>query len=1021
MNTEASKNRWPYTEESAGSFLSKRWGFVLAALTFAAWCAVITYRAFDLPQYYSEPIVGNIAWTLSNKFHDYAALFSLIGGFLAFFVLVSLFAVRLTKQVGFGAEARLHDFLVLLSAPVGVWLASLLTTKSVSLWLLGLAGLLLVVALFFGFLALLRPKGFWNDDSAQFFRILEKAVLALFVVGFAVASVGMLASRLGPLLHLAEVRGPSVYRGAILGLSLGGLVISGLMLVRGTAAALEASLDKLILRCQLVYPFFFLILIPVPWRVHGALQFGYHVSAAGFGFIGLCTATTLVAVVRKSRMMQFGSPQGAFKLVSIPAATGVILFLKVFPVGLPEVIPDDYHFGELMVPWWSWAQQHLIPFWDYSPARGLMNYLPGVVTAWFFDGTAASFRAVAPFLYVVILAVVLPVLSATIGTGPAILALLFAPYINWISEIDIVVTAFVCLLAGGFLHWRPTTWLASSYCAAIAILLYAPGQGALAIISVSPLAVVMLYRAWRDERVRAIKALLIVAVITLLVGVATPAGKMLFGAVRYGAEQSGINSIAHGISWNASFGKADANPWLFEIARSSWLIVAMLAGSLIFKEFTLKSAESRGRVFAYALPIFALTVLFVIRAAGRIDESAATRLGFASIWALALLLPILIFVVMRPRKEGVAIFLWASAAGLIFPYFGGVANNYSWAFEPVSDPSTVAGYVDGRAVGLPEAGAGVMEPGHLNRLLKTRRVLDALLDPQETYLDLTGRHATYFYFNRRPPIETGSVYNLVAEKQQVRAIASLRRQSPPVVLISADNILHDGGPASLRANLLYRFILLDLGYKVVKTDNLVWLVRSDRVERLPKDMETSVSSLNDDATNPVHDVFRVPNMGNIPASWGRSAASLEARMQKVRSLPDSASPVLASVAREASGVYRVTGDDPHITFDISAWKLAGRDAGILAFDFECEAAGSAPVLEIYWATDVNAESELTVTRFDGKDGRLLVPMDAAPAWLLARELRRIRFDVRASDSCRMFRIGNIAFLQRHGAEEQSRR
>ncbi|CAG9177798.1 hypothetical protein CURE108131_05475 [Cupriavidus respiraculi] len=1020
MKSLLSRGPWPYTDESAGAFLCRRASLLLASLVIAAWCAYGAYQRMDRPQAYSELIVGNIAWSLSNKYHDYAALFAFVFGTLASFVLLCALSARVARQIGSLAEARFQDFLAMTAAPAGLWLAGLLTTRDTDLRNLAVAGALAGMAAVFAFVLQMRGHAFWQQDEARFARILQKSVLALAVIGFGVAAVGLLVSRGGLVFPFPEVRADRVYFLAVRAMVVGAIAVIALVLTSRTAAALESRLDTLILGSQVVYPAYFMMLIPVPWRVAGKLVLGYPLSTAGFAFIGICVLLTLAAVLARFRTVRRAAvPMAPSGLLVLPAAIGVLLFLKTFPVGVASISPDDYHFGEMVAPWWSLAQHHLIPFWDYSPARGLMNYLPGLTATLFFDGTAATYDAAAPFLYVAVLAVAMPAVAATIGRGPAILALFLAPYINWISEIDIVVTAFLCVLCTGYLRWTAVRWLATAWCAALALLLYAPGQGALAIVSVTPLALAMLYRAFRDDRTALIRMLVALLAVTALLAWLTPFGHMLLGAIRYGTEQSGVNSIAHGVNWSATFGKSDANPWLYEVARCSWLLVAMLAGVLLLRQIMLKSTDGRAAAFAFLVPIFILMVVFVIRAAGRIDPSAATRLGIASVWGLALLLPILIFAVMRPRAPGVAVLLWVSAAGLIVPYFGGWDRHYLRAFEPLNGPAGLPGYVEGRSVGLPELGNGVADGGHLDRLIRIRQTLDRVLEPHETYLDMTGRHATYFYFNRRPPIETGSVYNLVTERQQLRAIASLRHERPPVVLISADNIVHDGGPASLRANLLYRFLMLETGYKVVTFRNLVWLMRPDRVVRLAPEWHAEISELSDAPSNPVNAVFRVPNLQWIPASWGRSAATLEPRMRTVQRLPADATAIYTDVVREPDGAYRVTGADPHITFDISSWGLAGRQAGIVGFDFSCEAAGPPPVIEFYWATDRTDESEGTVLRFNGRSGRILVPVDSAPAWLLAKQIRRIRFDVGSPESCRSFRVDNIRLNQRPGIDDKT--
>jgi hypothetical protein len=296
-------------------------------------------------------------------------------------------------------------------------------------------------------------------------------------------------------------------------------------------------------------------------------------------------------------------------------------------------------------------------------------------------------------------------------------------------------------------------------------------------------------------------------------------------------------------------------------------------------------------------------------------------------------------------------------------------------------------------------------------------LLDRVLDPHETYLDLTNRHAHYFYVERRPPIETGAFYNLVTEAQQVRAVAALRRVPPPAVLVAADNTTLDGGPVGLRSHLLYRHVLQMPGFKVVATGGQVWLIREDRLSRLDGMGPTVIAEVDDAPSNPLHQVFRAPELHSIPASWGRSAASLERDMRLVETLPPSA-PTLAQTVGDGQAL--ATGNDPHVRFDVSTWNLDGRDGGILSFDFACGPSGPPPVLEIRWASARNEESELTAVRFDGREGHLMVPLDVAPAWMLAKGIRSIRVVVIGGRSCRTLRIENVKLFQRHGIDRGHR-
>jgi hypothetical protein len=319
-------------------------------------------------------------------------------------------------------------------------------------------------------------------------------------------------------------------------------------------------------------------------------------------------------------------------------------------------------------------------------------------------------------------------------------------------------------------------------------------------------------------------------------------------------------------------------------------------------------------------------------------------------------------------------------------------------------------------VGIPALGTGVMDPAHVGRLSETRRLLDDVLDPGETYLDLTNRHAQYFYFDRRPPIESGAIYNLVAEGQQLRAIAALRRDRPPAVLVSSDNILHDGGPAGLRAPLVYRDALLAPGYAQVVTPRQLWLLRVDRLARLPADGKFRVLDVDGSPSGPLNAVLRPPPLRGIPAAWGRSANRLEAAMALVGGPAGARPSVVESAVPQGRGRYRVDGRAPAVVLDVAAWNVDGRDGGILSFEFDCERTGALPSMEIRWASAGQDCSEEASVQLEGHEGRLMVPLDASPAWLLARKIRVIRIGLVDGRACRTFRIDDVKLLQRHGAE-----
>ena len=1007
-----------FTDDGQNIFSFQRWGYFLVSIILASFFANITYLVFDFPQQYSELIVGSVSWSYANKFHDYAVLFSFVGTFFIAILLLSRLSSALIRKLGCKSENDFHEFLILLCTPAGLWFTDLLTTKNNSLLLIELSALFIVVALIFVYLLISRSENFWIGDSLEIYRIFQLIFLVVIIAGFAVVAIGVGLNRISGLFNYKHflVNSKLIYNWAAITL-LVATTISAIYIKKCQALkTLEHHLKNAILLLQLTLPLFFLVLLPAPWLEGNALIIGYSLSPIAWALIVSCVLAAYIDLFKciKASKAIIDKP---LAYVSWICALGIILFLKTIPVGVPSISPDDYHFGEMLTPWWSWARHNMIPFWDYAPARGLINYFPGAVASFFLNGTVASFSAVWPFLYLLILLIAFPVFTKSMGKGPTIIALLLAPYVNGLSEIDILVTAFICVLCQQYSIKRPHVWIGYYITLSLTILLYAPGQGALAIMAVSPLACFMLYRLLLEQGVRQIIPLLILLMAILLMSIFSPLGKMIFGAIRYGVEQSSVNSIANGVSWSESFAKAESNPWLFEIMRASWILVALWAGAIIIKTYQEGLASVKSVQFIYSVPIFIITILFIIRAAGRIDIGPS-RLGLASIWSLSLLLPLLLFSIKNGKHNGKSIFLWVSIAGLVYSYFGGSFENNPYKFyadriNPIIVSDTTLKSLNDADARFASIGRAITDPIHLESLEEIRKVLDKVLSSEETYLDLTGRGAHYFYLSRRQPIESGAIYNLVTEAQQLRAIRSLNTLRPPAILIEANNIYHDGGSASLRAYLLYRYLLLNLDYRVVQIGKYIWLIREDRINNLAELEVKSISLVNDSPDNLINNIFRVADLRLIPASWGRSFSSLSQTFHLINNITDSKLVTINSITRTGNGSFQPSGEDPFLRFDIQGLHIDGEDAGLLSFDFKCEINGSDPIIEVYWANEMFRENELMVSRFLGKDGVLIVPLDATPAWLLARKLKSIRIDIADKNSCKTFTINNIQLLQRN--------
>lgn len=1009
--------------DTSGVLIPRYWGFFFAAFVLAAAVAEQVYRRLNLPQRYAELIVGSITWSYENKFHDYAVLYAVIGAFLIAVTAIAWLAVRLSKCAGRAGVDRLHEFVLVLCLPAVLWSATLLTTKSASLELLRLSQLLLVVGLGLAAALISRGPEFWSGARDRLFSTLHHAFLFIVFAALGVAALGVAGNRVGAQFHLQRWMGASL-TAACMVLAACAALAACLVLSRRAPSpeGLLVAVRRLAMGTQCLLPLFLLCLVPPAWITPevGALEAGYPLSAlAKLLIVGSIAVAYVELYVRTRRCARSPAESASpLQLLTIGSAVGLLLFLKTTPLGLPHLLPDDYHFGERLVPWWSWFTMGLVPFWDYAPARGLVNYLPGFLGSALFGGAPASFSAAYPVIYAALAAIAIPVLRPLLGMGGVMVALLLGPLAHpeQIGEIDLGVSIFLFAFCGGWLHWRRDRWLAGLAAAAVLLLLFAPGQGALALLACAPLAFAALWSLYQADRRRLGLLLLgIGGVLALLFGL-TPLGKMFYGALRYGAEQSQINSVAHGIQWRMSFGAEGLNPWAFELMRASFVLVAMWAGVLVFKAAFMADAADRRRILAYAVPVLLVTSLFVIRAAGRIDPGGS-RLAIASVWALSLLLPMLIFVAQRPRA--VHFVIWVGIMGPLMPYVGSLAAaGYAGNFNP-PDASTLLRTPNAASIENGRLGSAIADPAHLNRIAAVRNVLDQVLDPRETYLDLSGRHAMYYYVERKPAVESASPYNLVGEKQQLRAIEAFRAAPPPAILLSADNIVHDGGPSSLRSNLLYREVVLSKGYKLVSVDKQVWLIRPDRVDRLTAGA-VAVDLDSPAAVSALDPIFHLQNLESLPASWGRSAKTLEKGLAPVLRIASDVPSSMNAVRALGDGRYAITGEDPHVRFDVSGSQLSGRQAGLLSFEFSCESPDAAPMVGVYWSTSGQPEGAATFMTFRGRQGRLIVPVDSAPSWLLAGRINTVRLDVDGiTTGCETFAIRHVELLARRATMKVS--
>jgi hypothetical protein len=969
-----------------------RWGFVVSSIGPGISLASLGYRFWSGPQEYTQFIAGALAWMGGSKPQDFALLLCLVAGYLASLTAWLLIAERLARVQGAQAVGDLHSLSIYLSLPLALWIGPLLFTRDRSLPLVHIASVLVAAGVLYASAAASRRR------PATRHAVLDTVGGSIVVLLFSGASglaIGVAAAKLGVLWGIVpSARHAQFGRWASVVAIAAGAVVLAVLWWRsgrgGTWPQIEAALSV----AQAGIPLFFLFILPTPWV--DATGASYPPQMHWLVWIGISALVLLtLADIVKRRERLTGD---LWRRVSPFCLVALLIFLKVPPTAASIPI-DDYHFGEFVTPWWSWWWKGMVPFWDFAPARGLINYLSGLLSSGFFDGTAAAILLALPLQFAVVTLVAFPPIARMTGAFAAFVGLLFLPPAHTLSEAELLLAAAICLLAWGYTRWRPTAWLLVWVVLGVLGVLIAAGQGGLLVLATMPVGASAAWRAWRTERIVLYRAWAGAAVVMAALALASPLRWMVIGAIRYGVEQSSVNDIAHGVPWAASGGIPLANPLTWEAARASWIVVALVCGALLLAAWRHDGPHRRAAV-PLVVPVFLLAVLYIVRAAGRIDPDGITRLGYTSLWMVGILLPAVLATASGNRRRPGVVFTVLAICGLLLPQTQ--MRDVTDVLTRAAEVSPAPPALDARAPAQPHnIGHAHIDPAHLNRLQAINRQLSLLLDPGETYLDLTNRNAQYFYLDRMPPIETAAVYNLVDERQQLRAVASLRARQPPVVLADADSIRHDGGSVAFRSHLLYRYVVKH--YVPISTDGLVLMVLPSRLGRVP--LEVRMQPLNPAfRSRLLARVFRQDGLALLPVSWGRSRRTLDSQLREVRRLDGAAN---ASEASRNGNWYTATGQDPSVTIALTPTLASGAEAGMLSLDFTCEG-NAAAVMVITWT---DAGGMAGPVQLNARDGHMIVPLDASPRWLLAEQISSIRLSLRAT-TCTRFTIENVTLSQR---------
>jgi hypothetical protein len=644
-----------------------------------------------------------------------------------------------------------------------------------------------------------------------------------------------------------------------------------------------------------------------------------------------------------------------------------------------------------------------------EPARGLNNYFSGAFADFFFTGAVSDYPFANNVVYAVLALMFAVVALKWLSPAVTFAILLFFPGINGLSEIDLVVTIFILACAWAFsMRNVYQNHLLLAVLGSL-VVIFAPGQGALALASVF---VALALVKDIPLKKRLVAAALFLAV-QLLCLAAPVFGTVYFGALRYGFEQFAMNSVANGIEWASTVGASGGNIWFFEITRASWIAVPAIFLTLLLALHKRISLSPKSYFLGISLTV--LTVMFVVRAAGRIDPSLS-RMGIAAIWFFAILMPIFYFAVLRQSSNVKFVTAVFAVLGLLVPSLSsGIIDQPPLArLRAALTPQTVSPstFENARETNqeYPWIGTLLLDAEKKSDLEGLDAVIDSVSGDSGTYLDLTNHAANYAYLRRVPPIAVPAVYNLISQGQQLRAIQELEEKKPAIFLVSDSNISHDGGWVwGLRSPLLFRWVLQQQSnYAFMRDDSRIWLVENSMV---PIALKTTNLQMIAQEKLPfeLSEIWNVPDLMAVPISWGKSIETLSQHLDA----PYKISTILGSDAISFEGKnIRVTGSDPFIRFGLRKPLPTRGEVQYLKFQFGC-AADCSRVKEgtIYWSGPGVTETEDRKLHFRLEAGTLLVPLFASSFWTFENQsIEAIRLDFDGAPTGSVFSVSDLEIV-----------
>jgi|GEM_PF-3181165 len=918
-------------------------------------------------QKYSDIVVGSVTWLNYNKSLDYIFIFSVLFSFVIYLLVLTKISgvvrVSLVTQINekFTRNYKLVLFVGMYALALGIF--SVGYSKA---YLLSLVVLVIVTEW-------IVRRTHTAIDGHSFYMILIFAF-------FGVVGISTILYFLNPNIQMSRFN----YVPSLVSLLLWAMGI-GVLLFKGNFRRFR---NGVLLTAQLLIPFVLLIYVSNYYSFNNRVIKLVNVKAASLMVVLICCIVVynIFIWIRSARADDWR------KVISWPSLAAIAAALLYNAPVVSTLAYDDFHMGEIFLPWQQFISFGLKYNVDFISVQGLLGVFYSSINHLIFDGTIASFNYSLILLPALLAAGFSIIITKLYGKKRAVYYILFYTPLIFSPVVSRFYMAFPIILIlfnpvfqkykyKWLLAW---IWLSAFHC------FYNTTSGTALTLATVPVAVLKLYDmiksgyfadTFRKKRTLFIS---IVGGHLILLVLMYPS---IVGTIRFLLDNSSSNTQAYGVSFFADFQAAPSwfPQWLSGAARrlvwesvrmGGWIgtftiFVALLINFVKIKKTNVNHVNKK--LFLFTILIFIL--LTIPYSFGRIDPQSMSRSGSMTFLCLAGVWPFWIFVKSQMRLKLKYLLIAAVSLGLSSCF---ITGDYSSYIKNYLHPHTVpANYqlVDGNQIGMEAVGMIFADSNRINEWQTIRSIMnDLLVSPDESFADLSNRSLLFAALNRKVLTLYSADYVAANASIQDKVIDKLELSRPPVVLLGP-SIRHDGGPSSLRSYRLYRWFLQN-DYLYYERDHIQFLVRKDRFEQLnlPRlDEQTEFDKLSD--------IFLTKDMLYVPASWGSSFQNMQNRFQRVET-----SPKLIQVhetSNDEQGWMHINGLDPYYVWQLP--ELAGKDADFALVTIQMQQKQDKDYrIQTYfdYKGELNQRDNFFFNGTNQLEQQYLIPLGSAPSWLL---------------------------------------